>query len=51
MDDTVRRHWRKLEDVIEDVVAYLQKHADGERLARELQDQVRKLDQAIRASK
>jgi hypothetical protein len=51
MDETVQYHWRKLENVIEDAVEYLQRHEDGQHLAIELQDQARKLDQAMRTSK
>jgi hypothetical protein len=51
MNETVQYHWRKLENVIEDAVEYLQRQADGEHLAIELRDQARKLDQAMRTTK
>lgn len=51
MDDHVRSRWHKLEDAIEDVVEYLQKQHDGQaqHLAAELQEEARKMDQAIRS--
>jgi len=52
MDDPVRSRWRRLEDAIEDTVAYLQRQQDGQaqHLAAELQEQARKMDHAIGAA-
>jgi len=51
MDDDVRSRWHKLEDAIEDAVAYLQRQPDGQarQLAAELQEESRKMDHAIRS--
>lgn len=51
MDDPVYSRWHKLEDAIEDVVAYLQRQQDDQarHLAAELQEEARKMDHTIRS--
>jgi hypothetical protein len=51
MDDPVHLRWHKLEDAIEDVVAYLQRQQDDQarHLAAELQEEARKMDHTIRS--
>lgn len=51
MDDPVYSRWHKLEDAIEDVVAYLQRQEDDKarHLAAELQEEARKMDHTIRS--
>jgi hypothetical protein len=51
MDDPVYSRWHKLEDAIEDVVAYLQSRQDDQarQLAAELQEEARRMDHTIRS--
>jgi hypothetical protein len=51
MDDHVRSRWHRLEDAIEDAVAYLQSQQDGQaqHLAAALQEEARKMDHVIRS--